>query len=241
MKLFISWSGKQSRLVAEELYDWLPKVIQSLEPWISNNDIEAGARWNNDISKALSDSDLGLICLTKDNLESPWLLFEAGALAKSLDDSLVCPYLIDIEPSDIPAGPLAQFQAKRAIKNETEDIVKTINNTLSNEKQLKEKSLCEAFEKWWPDLEKNLKNLSENEPNEPLRTSEEMISEVLNIVRSIKRNQYKNIKMDLDDDFIEQLVEIYFSTQNKKFLSPSEIRNKKFFDRNIKQNKNNGD
>ena len=51
---------------------------------MSDTDIEKGARWENEISLRLAESDLGIICLTPDNLEEPWVLFEAGALAKKL-------------------------------------------------------------------------------------------------------------------------------------------------------------
>ena len=44
MKVFISWSGERSRLVAQELGPWLKKVIQSVEPWIST-DMERGIKW----------------------------------------------------------------------------------------------------------------------------------------------------------------------------------------------------
>lgn len=44
MKVFLSWSGERSRLVATALHEWLPQVINAVEPFISSN-IDAGARW----------------------------------------------------------------------------------------------------------------------------------------------------------------------------------------------------
>jgi hypothetical protein len=40
MKIFISWSGELSHRVALELRDWLPMVINALEPYVSSKDIE---------------------------------------------------------------------------------------------------------------------------------------------------------------------------------------------------------
>jgi hypothetical protein len=91
MKVFISWSGERSRAVAEALWEWLPNVIQTVNPWVSLADIEKGARWSTEIASQLETCCVGLICLTPENLSAPWLLFEAGAISKTLDKAFVCP------------------------------------------------------------------------------------------------------------------------------------------------------
>lgn len=53
MRVFISWSGERSKYIAEAIRSWLPKVIQSLRPWMSQEDISAGARWLADVSSEL--------------------------------------------------------------------------------------------------------------------------------------------------------------------------------------------
>jgi len=53
VKIFISWSGSLSRRVAEILRDWLPNVLQAVEPYVSSEDIDKGARWSVDISNEL--------------------------------------------------------------------------------------------------------------------------------------------------------------------------------------------
>lgn len=93
MKIFISWSGSMSQAIAEALHDWLPRVIQAVQPWLSSTNIDKGARWSDDIAAQLEETKFGLICLTRENLEAPWILFEAGALSKTLDRTYVCPYL----------------------------------------------------------------------------------------------------------------------------------------------------
>src|SRR5215216_2046517 len=126
MKVFISWSGERSKTVALALRDWLPGVIQTVKPWMSKKDIDAGARWSNDVAKELGETRFGIVCLTRTNLNAPWILFEVGALAKTIDETFVCPYLIGLESTDIPPGPLTQFQSKRANELETWEMVYTI-------------------------------------------------------------------------------------------------------------------
>jgi hypothetical protein len=81
---------------------------------VSEADIEAGERWSDAVASELEASNFGIICVTRQSVAAPWLLFEAGALAKSLSSS-VAPLLLDIELKEI-TGPLAQFQAKNTSK-----------------------------------------------------------------------------------------------------------------------------
>lgn len=101
MKVFISWSGSQSHHVAIALRDWLPSVLQIVEPYVSSEDIDKGARWSTDISKELEDSNFGIICVTPENIDAPWVNFEAGALSKSLDRSRVAPFLFAVDRTAI--------------------------------------------------------------------------------------------------------------------------------------------
>lgn len=109
MKVFLSWSGEVSREVATVFSEWLPGVLQAIMPYFSP-DVDKGARWAADIANELDTSDMGLLFLTKDNLEAPWIMFEAGALSKRLENSKVNPILLNIESTDLK-GPLVQFQA----------------------------------------------------------------------------------------------------------------------------------
>jgi hypothetical protein len=78
MKVFISWSGPRSKAAASALRQWLPDVIQFIDPWMSSEDIDAGARWSNEVTNQLAETRCGIICLTKDNQTVPWVLFEVG-------------------------------------------------------------------------------------------------------------------------------------------------------------------
>lgn len=186
MRLFISWSGKRSRAVAEALRKWLPDVIQSVEPWMSASDIEAGARWSQEIQSQLNKSKFGILCITPENQSAPWVLFEAGALAKTFDDTFVCPYLFDLGPSALDAGPLTQFQSKQATKEGTYELVRSINQAAKDE-GLSADQLDRAFERWWPDLESVLRQVPSQVFQGPRRTANEMIEEILVLTRDIRR------------------------------------------------------
>jgi len=188
MKIFISWSGDQSKAMAEALRDWLPDVIQACEPWISSKDIDPGARWSSDLAKQLEQIQFGIICLTPENLTAPWIHFEAGAVSKKLDDKTrLCPYLLGLEPTDIE-GPLVQFQAVKADKSDTKKLVYTLNYALGSE-ALSNERIDRVFDLHWPHLEEMLKKILSSSPRvqEPKRRDDDKLDEILKIVREQSR------------------------------------------------------
>ncbi|HEY5883908.1 MAG TPA: hypothetical protein VIT88_04435 [Pyrinomonadaceae bacterium] len=191
MKIFISWSGPRSKAVALKLRDWIPCVIQSADPSVSEHDIDAGARWGQELEVLLEGSRFGVICLTSGNLKAEWLHFEAGAISKTVVDkrTMVCPYLVDLDTSEIPPGPFTQFQAKRADKKGTFEVLRSINKACDSGLALTSEKLKVSFEKWWPELEFFLRDNLPPEDQAPKdrRSSEEVAKETLNIVRDLSR------------------------------------------------------
>ena len=185
MKVFISWSGTQSKAVAKALREFIPDVIQAVKPWMSEVDIRAGDRWSAELSRELQETKFGIICVTPTNSNAPWLLFEAGALAKTVNKTYVCPYTIGMEPANIPSGPLSNFQAKRANKEETMQMVTAINGAMEGQ-GLPEAQLGRAFNRCWPELEKKIGSLPPEETSqEERRSTDEMVVEILEIVREV--------------------------------------------------------
>lgn len=181
MRIFISWSGKASRRIAEALRDWLPEVLQTVEPWLSAEDIPIGASWQREIAASLEDSDVGIICLTRENLHAPWISFEAGALSRL--HALVCPYLFDLELSELEA-PLGQFQATKADREGTLHLLKILNDAGST--RVSDRILERAFERYWPFLEERLAQIERSGvAGEVRRSLDAQVDEILSLVRDI--------------------------------------------------------
>lgn len=159
MKVFLSWSGLRSKLLAEALRDWLPYVMQSVKPWLSTRDITAGARWGHILAGQLNETQVGIFCLTRENLNSPWLLFEAGAISKLVDNAHVVPLLLDLHPSDL-RGPLEQFQGIRVDLDGVRSLLTTLNQVKGSDK-LDPGFLDNLLRQWWPNLEQRLQSIPE--------------------------------------------------------------------------------
>jgi hypothetical protein len=84
MKVFISWSGPTSEKIAVRLHECLPLMHPAVTPFITTADIDKGANWPGDLRRELEQSHYGIVCLTRGNVSSAWLAFEAGALSKQL-------------------------------------------------------------------------------------------------------------------------------------------------------------
>ena len=188
MKVFISWSGNISWKVAVIFRDWLPSVIQSLEPYVSSEDIDKGARWSTDIAKELEDSTFGILCVTKENLEAPWLSFEAGALSKTMEKSFVTPFLFDIKRSEVQ-GPILQFQSTIFQKDDIKKMVQTLNKACGDA-GISEQRLDKSFDVWYPTLEQELIELRDKSSNkdedvapEDVNHSSEILEEILELSR----------------------------------------------------------
>lgn len=192
MKVFISWSGDISLKVALIFREWLPSVIQSVEPYVSSEDIDKGARWSTDIAKELEDSNFGILCVTKENLEAPWLSFEAGALSKTMEKSFVTPFLFDIRRSEVQ-GPILQFQSTIFEKDDIKKMVKTLNKACGDS-GIPENRLDRCFDVWYTHLEKSLNDLREEKrETESLQETEvgtpsgEILEEILELTRDNQR------------------------------------------------------
>ena len=198
MKVFLSWSGNRSKEVASLLSDWLCCVIQAARPWISTRDLDRGSLWFGEINDQLKDTTVGIICLTQENKARPWILFEAGALAKGLSTSRVCTLLIDRDPKDIE-DPLAQFNHTFPTCDSIYGLVKTLNSTLGAS-GLDIRVLDQVFKTYWPQFEEKFKVILEqtesHAPSKP-RPKEDVLGEILENTR-LMSSRIRRLEVELD-------------------------------------------
>lgn len=195
MKVFISWSGEKSKQVALLLEEWIKMVIQASEPWVSTN-IQSGSLWFQELNEQLKDVTIGIVCITSQNRDKPWILFETGALAKGLSTNRVCTLLVDLKNEDIEQ-PLAQFNHTYPDHDGMFKLMTTINTHLEKS-SLPQHILSKVFEKNWLDFESRMNEIRRIETpglaNETKRGSEEILNEVLQTIRGFDR-RLQNIEV----------------------------------------------
>ena len=214
MDIFISWSGERSRAIAEAIREWLPKIMPSVKPWMSQTDINKGSRWNPDIAQNLDTSKAGIFCLTPSNLTSESILFEAGAISKSVSESRVYTLLAGVEVANL-RWPLAQFQATSLFKDDFKKMLCDINKDLIRleESSSPEDVLEEAFDLWWPKLEAKFAALPPDAATAVSeRTQKEILEEILELVRSQARltsrqDEFAMIQEKIQHEFANRLAQ----------------------------------
>jgi hypothetical protein len=210
MRVFISWSGELSRELAEVVRDWLPSALQFVRPYFTPKDIEKGAKWASEIAVALSGSEVCIIILTRENLNSNWIMFEAGAISTALaDNSRVCPIVFDLEPTDLQS-PLSQFQVTKFLKDDIRKLFNTINSRAGDLK-LADHTAANVFEKWWPDLERKLSEVLKGHTAKPdaekIRDDRELLQEILLLVRNAAEKDRARPPTKYEGSFVHAMAE----------------------------------
>ena len=209
--------------------------------------------------------DAGIICLTKDNLNKPWILFEAGALSKNFGKANVCTILFNLDSSDF-SGPLTSFQATKFDKADFKKLLTTINNT-GGELKLESAVLNEVFEMWWPNLEHKINEILRTHVvsnDNAIRSEREILEEVLELTRLnskriprrnentresvivlielMQQMQYRTIKngnkesLMFFDEIRRPLKRLCIDLDMPEMYDRFMIRNDNFIDKNIFEN-----
>lgn len=177
--------------VAKVLKWWVKNVIQSTDPFVSDDDIALGTRWSERITHQLSETTIGIICVTPENQSAPWINFEAGAISKAVEgeETKVVPVLIDFNKKTDYKGPLSTFNLALLDREGLLKLAKSVNATLPLPRE--EVEVVETFDTWWPHLNQRLDEVNQNtpEPRQPERKVEDVASEILDKVRLLTQEK----------------------------------------------------
>lgn len=116
---------------------------------------DKGAHWSSTIRRELEQSAFGIVILTAENIDSTWLHFEAGAVAKSVEEGRVVPILFGLKHSDVQQ-PLSMFQSALFEKEDIYRVVKSINGAAGSNAR-EERQLETVFKSFWPKLDEAIK------------------------------------------------------------------------------------
>lgn len=200
MDVFISWSGEKSGMVAKVIEKYLPALINDAAPWLSSKDISVGARWSKEIASKLESAQIGITCLTSENQHEPWILFEAGAVAKLTDVGRAMVLRIDLSTTEV-TGPLSQFQSVGLDEEGIFRLVLSINAVGS--KPVAEETLKLTFQALWPTMKEQFSKLpSDRTKTTPARTEKDMLEEILGLMRDQGRLTGR------PDEFLKILAEM---------------------------------
>lgn len=214
MKVFISWSGKRSKAMANALKEWIPLIVQHAEPFVSDKDISAGDRWAQAIAGELENSNFGILCITPENISSEWIMFEAGALSKAMQDAKVIPLLFGLELSDL-SGPLQQFQALKVDEQGMLDALKAIN--AASENKTGGGTIEQLVPALWPQLQVKLDAIPAREEAEKhMRPQTEIMEDLVTQVRGLNGRM-----RDFDPEMMER--EMRFGRSKSRRFHPRMI------------------
>ena len=214
MKVFISFSGEQSEKIAKHLQEWLGSVIQNAKPFVSQS-IPGGESWVTRIQDELAATHYGILCVTRANMSSPWLHYEAGALAKETAGK-ACPLLFgELSPTELE-GPLVYLQCKQYSRQRMHEVVHEINDELPE--PIPQKRVDKLFGVLWEDLDDSIQEALESAQQEmpDKRPVEDMVRETLQIVRNL------NQKMELQQQVHDYMTALVRHTMEPREPSESE-------------------
>jgi hypothetical protein len=200
MQVYISWSGQRSYRFALLIRNLLRKVIPELEVWVSSEDIQDGARWSSDLIEILNQVTFCLICANPSNQLSPWLQYELGAIAMSVDRYAIRVLLHELTSYSIK-GPLSLYDSVQVTKNEFQ---KLFEDLLANFTRIRlpRFDMVANLDQHWPSFQQDFSEIGmvsqvlpdqaipEEEPAETASAPLEHVNEIgQNIIALISVNE----------------------------------------------------
>ena len=155
VRIMISWSGALSRDIGIILRELLSVTSQATDIFLSAEDIKPGDNWQLAITEIIASCQIAIVCVTSENSDSPWLMYEFGVLTQKNNDDIlkrqVIPLLIDTDVKMLHSSPLLQYQTCDLSKEAIYNLVLQINKQLQD--PVMGSKLNELFNAIWPTFE----------------------------------------------------------------------------------------
>ena len=88
--------------------------MDGVDVWASSEDVRLGTDWRESLRTALRDTEYAILCITPQNVDSPWIAMEAGAITMGRGETFpAVPLLFGLGVDDLPSH-LSGFQALEA-------------------------------------------------------------------------------------------------------------------------------
>lgn len=187
VKVFISWS-KNTCEFAGILNEVVGRLFDTVTTFYSP-EIPAGEQWLAQIEEELTDTDFGIICVSKENQMEQWLNYEAGALSRQVGDrrKRLGVLLLDFDDTNQVVGPFKNFQMKMASIEGFRSLMKSVNEYGP---KIRQDILDGRIDNEWDNLAAALESLRTREKSHvkpPERTVSEKIDELLAVVRDFDK------------------------------------------------------
>jgi hypothetical protein len=131
---------------------------------MSDRDIVDDA-WFGEINRAIKGATAGIMCVTRENYDRPWILYEAGGLVATCGRGGVFPFLLDMKPPELDGlnYPLYPLESYFFDRGGVFHLVSALNRKLEPESKT-ENEVEKDFNSAWPELESQLRAISQAVP-----------------------------------------------------------------------------
>jgi hypothetical protein len=173
LNIFVCWSGERGQGFAKACQTWLQdKLFKDRVIVTLSADFEKGTVWFDELTGSLGGARLGLICLTPEGIDSPWIHFEAGMLARALAEQptpagsspgvpklRIFPFLLGVA-AGVLGGPLSAYQGTAATdKDDAWRLVEAILSVLPPGSPDEARDVRQRFRQVWDTFQQDLKDI----------------------------------------------------------------------------------
>ncbi len=206
MKLFLSWSKDESKQYANVFKEELPTLFPNTEIFMSDTDISMGSFSIPTIMQELENSTYGILFITPDNKDEPWINFEAGALSKGLSDMHVTPIGFRGIEMEYLSSPIKNYQGFLFEELKFKKTMNEINRLTDT--PLPKKTFDVLLNSVWESLSDKIEKITDDYKIDK-KSKEDPVEGKLNLILSelTKMNRNKNKKYT-----------IYTTSEIRKFL-----------------------